>query len=174
MITTPSTHEAASTTQWTVDPDRTVVDFAVRTFWGAITVRGRFDTFDGRYEVGPDGTSIELTIDAASLDTGNAKRDHHLRSADFFHADDHPIVHFTSTRVRDCGNGTLHVEGGLSAAGTVIPLEFDATVRQIGDELELEATTTSDHRGFGMSGGLLGMIRPPARMHVKARLARAD
>jgi polyisoprenoid-binding protein YceI len=173
MITT-GTQEAAATTHWTVDPDRTVVDFAVRTFWGAMTVRGRFDTFDGRYEVGPDGTSIELTIDADSLDTGNAKRDQHLRSADFFRVDDHPLVRFNSTRVHDSGNGRILVEGGLGAAGTIIPLRFDATVRQIGEELEIEATTTTDHRGFGMSGGLLGMIRSPARMHVKARLARAD
>ena len=58
----------------------TSVDFAVKTFWGLTTVHGRFDRFDGAYEVGPDGTKIELTIDVDSLDTGNAMRDKHLRS----------------------------------------------------------------------------------------------
>ena len=58
------------TTHWTVDPDATLVEFAVKTFWGLMTVHGRFDRFDGSYEVGPGGTTIELTIDADSLDTG--------------------------------------------------------------------------------------------------------
>jgi polyisoprenoid-binding protein YceI len=135
-----------------------------------MTVRGRFDRFDGWYDVGPDGVSIEMTIDADSLDTGNVTRDRHLRSADFFDIAQHPLVRFASTRVRDPGNGKLHVEGSLSAAGTVTPLNFDATVRAIGDTLEVEAATTVDHRAFGMSSGQLGMIRPPARLHVKARL----
>ena len=122
--------------------------------------------------VGPDGTKIELTVDADSLDTGNATRDKHLRSADFFHIAAHPQVRFTSTRVHDAGDGMLHVEGELEAAGKVVPLEFDATVRQVDDALELEATTTVDQRQLGMSSGRLGMIRPPATLHVKARLTR--
>ena len=67
----------------------------------------------------------------------------------------------------------LHVQGGLQAAGVVVPLEFDAAVRQVGDELEIEAETTVDPRRFGMSSGHLGMIRPPARLHVTARLSDA-
>jgi polyisoprenoid-binding protein YceI len=174
MITMDTEQRAAESTLWRVDPDQTIVDFAVKTFWGASTVRGRFDRFDGWYEVGPDGTSIELLIDAHSLDTGNATRDRHLRSADFFNVAEHPLVRFTSTRVRDTGDGTLRVEGTLEAAGTVKRLEFDARVRQIGDELEVEAATAIDHRGFGMSGGHLGMIRPPAKLHASARLSHDD
>jgi len=174
MITMDTKPRTAASTLWRVDPDQTVVDFAVKTFWGLITVRGRFDRFDGWYEVGPDGTSIELTLDAHSLDTGNATRDRHLRSADFFNVAEHPLVRFTSNRIRDTGDGTLRVEGSLEAAGTVIPLAFDAKVRQIGDELEVEAATAVDHRGLGMSGGHLGMIRPPAKLHVKARLSQDD
>jgi polyisoprenoid-binding protein YceI len=174
MITMDTNQKAAASTLWRVDPDQTVVDFAVKTFWGLITVRGRFDRFDGWYEVGPDGTSIDLTIDAHSVDTGNATRDRHLLSADFFNVAEHPLVRFTSSRVRDTGDGMLRVEGRLEAAGTVMPLEFDAKVRQIGDDLEVEAATAVDHRGFGMSGGHLGMIRPPAKLHVKARLSHDD
>jgi polyisoprenoid-binding protein YceI len=160
------------TTRWTVDGDETSVEFAVKTFWGLTTVRGRFDRFDGSYEVGPDGTKIELTIDAYSLDTGNETRDEHLQSIDFFDAVARPEVRFTSTRVRDARDGTLHVEGDLEAAGEVVPLEFDATVKQADDVLEVEATTTVDQRQLGMSSGQLGMIRPPATLHVKARLSR--
>ena len=129
MTTTEIEQRAAAPTRWTVDRDETSVDFAVKTFWGLTTVHGRFDRFDGSYEVGPDGTKIELTIDADSLDTGNATRDKHLRSTDFFHVAEHPQVRFTSTRVRRAGDGMLHVEGDLEAAGKVVPLEFDATVR---------------------------------------------
>ena len=131
---------------------------------------GRFDRFGGSYEVGPDGAKIELTIDADSIDTGNRTRDKHLRSADFFGVAEHPQVRFVSTRVHDAGDGTLHVEGGLEAAGMVVPLEFDATIEQIDDALEVEATTTVDPRQLGMSSGQLGMIRSPATLHVKAQL----
>ena len=174
MITMDTTPRTAVSTLWRVDPDQTVVDFAVKSFWGLITVRGRFDRFDGWYEVGPDGASIELTIDVHSLDTGNATRDKHLRSADFFNVAEYPFMRFTSTRVCDTGDGTLRVEGNLEAAGTAIPLEFDANVRQIADELEVEAATAVDLRDLGMSRGHLGMIRPLAKVHAKARLSDDD
>ena len=171
MTATQIEQRTAASTRWTVDRDETSVEFAVKTFWGLTTVRGRFDRFDGSYEVGPDGTKIELTIDAGSLETGNGTRDRHLRSTDFFDVAEHPEVRFTSTRVRDACDGTLQVEGDLEAAGKVVPLEFDATVKQVDDVLEVEATTTVDQRQLGMSSGQLGMIRPPATLHVKARLS---
>ncbi len=160
------------TTHWTVDPDATSVEFAVKTFWGLMTVHGRFDRFEGSYEVGPDGTTIELSIDADSLDTGHATRDKHLRSTDFFHVVEHPLVRFTSTRAHHVTGEILHVVGRLEAAGNVVELEFPAFVRQLGDALEIEATATIDQRQLGMSSGQLGMIRPPATLHVNARLSR--
>jgi YceI-like domain len=120
----------------------------------------------------PDGTTIELTIDADSLDTGNATRDKHLRSADFFHSGAHPQVRFTSTRVHHVTGEVLHVVGHLEAAGNVVELEFPAFVWQFGDALEIEATTTIDPRRLGMSTGRLGMIRPSATLRVRARLTR--
>ena len=161
---------ASFPTRWTLDPEKSSVEFAVKTFWGLGTVRGRFERFDGGYDPASDRQSIELTIDAGSLDTGLGKRDEHLRSADFFHIADHPRVRFRSTHVRNAGDGTLHIQGRLEAAGVVVPLDVDAAVRQVGEELEVEAVTTVDPRSFGMSSGPLGMIRPPAKLHVTARL----
>lgn len=172
MTTTTSELTTVAPTRWAVDPDLTSVEFAVKTFWGLMTVHGRFDRFDGSYKVGPSGTTIELTIDADSLDTSHATRDKHLRSTDFFHVAEHPQVRFTSTRVHYVTGEILHVVGHLEAAGQVVPLEFAATVQQLDDALEVEATTTLDQREFGMSSGQLGMIRPPATLHVKARLSR--
>jgi polyisoprenoid-binding protein YceI len=157
-------------TRWIVQVEDASVGFAVKTFWGLATVQGRFDRFDGSFELGPEGPKIELTIDADSLDTGNKRRDGHLRSTSFFRVDEHPHVRFTSTRVGDAGNGVLHVEGLLEAAGRVVPLEFDATVQPVDDGLELDATTTVDQRRLRMSAGVLGMIRSPATLHVKARV----
>jgi polyisoprenoid-binding protein YceI len=76
------------------------------------------------------------------------------------------------TRVHDVGRGMLHVVGHLEAAGYVALLEFPATVRPVGDGLEVEATTTVDQSQFEMSSGQLGMIRPPVTLHVKACLSR--
>jgi polyisoprenoid-binding protein YceI len=168
-----TTRRSSAPPRWAVDPQKSSVEFAVKTFWGLATVRGRFERFDGGYDAGPAGQSIELTIDAGSLETGNGKRDEHLRSADFFHIADHPQVRFTSTCVRETGDGTLHVEGGLEAAGVVVPLQFEAVMRHVGKELEVEAAPTVDPRRFGMSSGQLGMIRPPARLHITARLSEA-
>jgi polyisoprenoid-binding protein YceI len=140
--------------------------------WGLIPVRGRFDRFAGSYEVGRNGTTIELTIDADSIDTGNAKRDEHLRSPDFFDVGEHAQVRFRSTRVYAVSDEMLHVAGNLEVAGIVTPLEFAATVQPAGDGLAVEATTTVDQQRFGMSSGLLGMIRRPATLHVEALLKR--
>ena len=159
--------------RWVVDPGTTAVEFEVKTFWGLMTVRGRFDRFDGSYEYGSNGESITLTIEADSLDTGHATRDRHLRSDDFFHVVRHPHVWFTSTRIDHVSDGTLQVEGRLQAAGRVVPLRFTAALRAIADGFEIEATTTLDQRRLGMSSGRLGMIRPPVTLHVRARLAPA-
>jgi polyisoprenoid-binding protein YceI len=152
-----------------LDPAHSTVEFGARHFWGLVTIRGRFDRFEGWWDEAAQ--RIELTIDAGSVDTGNARRDKHLRSADFFDVDEHPQVRFTSTRVVDGGGGRLlRVAGDLEAAGKRIPLAFDALVRDSGGTLELEVSTTADHRQLGMLWSPLGALRPRSSLHVKARL----
>lgn len=160
--------------RWTADHSRTTVEFEVGHLWGLDTVRGRFHSFDGAYVVGPGGSTIELTIDARSVDTGCPVRDDHLRSADFFGADEHPLVGFTSTRITGLGSGRARVSGELEAAGRRVPLAFEASVRLIDGELELEATTTVDQSRFGMSDGPFRNVRRPAKLRVKTRLVRSD
>jgi polyisoprenoid-binding protein YceI len=162
--------ETRTLEQWIADPSRTTVEFEVAHLWGLHTVRGRFRSFDGVYLVGPAGTEIELTIDAASVDTGNAARDKHLRSADFFDVAEHPRVRFTSTHITGLGNGRVHISGEVQAAGRTVPVVFDGSVRVIDGELEFEANTTLDQRRFGMRQGPFGNVRSPTTVHVKTRL----
>jgi polyisoprenoid-binding protein YceI len=158
--------------RWTAEPSRTTVEFEVGHVWGLHTVRGRFRSFEGAYVVGPGGPAIELTIDAASVETGCAARDKHLRSADFFGAEEHPQVRFTSTRLTGLGSGRARVTGELEAAGKRVPLAFDVSVRLVDGDLELEATTTVDQSRFGISDGPLRNVRRPTTLRVKTRLVR--
>lgn len=163
-----------ATSHWAVDPESTSVEFDVETFWGLTTVHGRFDRFTGSYLTGPGVAEIELLIDADSLDTGSKTRDRHLRSSGFFDVVEHPWLRYGSTRIDDDGDGVLQVAGILEAAGRATPLEFPATVRQVGDELEIEATTTVDQAELGMSSGPLWMIRRPVTIRVDARVVQTE
>jgi polyisoprenoid-binding protein YceI len=159
-----------ATQRWVIDPSRSTIEFRVRGFWGLTTVVGHFSRFDGSYTVGPDRRSVELIVDAKSLDTGNGRRDQHLRSSTFFDVEPHPHIRFTANDVTDAGNDTLCVRGELEAAGRKVPLSLEAAVREFDGELEVEATTLVDHRLFGMTWSPLGMIRSPSTLHVNARL----
>ena len=96
------------------------------------------------------------------------------RSATFFGADTHPHVRFTTTDVEGAGHGTLRVRGEIEAAGRRAPLEFEAPVRRVDGELEVEATAFVDQRSFGMTFSPLGTVRTPTELRVKARLTPAD
>lgn len=80
-------------TRWRVDPRRPTVKFRVRSFYGPQTVQGRFERYDGTLDLSAQ-PSIELTIEVDSLNTDNARRDEHLRFADFFDSANQPQVRF--------------------------------------------------------------------------------
>lgn len=160
----------AASRRWAVDPRRSTVEFRVPTFWGLSTVVGHFDHFEGSFGRGDDDVpAIDLTIDADSLDTANETRDRHLRSERFFDVAEHPQIRFSSTLIDELG-GILAMKGQLEAAGGRVPVALEATIREEGDELEIEATTTIDQRELGMTFSPLGMIRTPATLHVRSRL----
>jgi polyisoprenoid-binding protein YceI len=156
--------------RWRLDPTRSSVEFHVRNFYGLMTVKGRFARYDGTLDLGAH-PSAQLTIDAASLDTRNPKRDKHLRSADFFDVERHPHVRFTADGATDHGEA-LVLRGEFEAAGEQIPLELVAAVQVVDDELEVEAVTYVDQRQLGMTWSPLGLVRSPAKLIVRARLVR--
>ena len=157
-------------TRWRLDPERSSVEFHTMTFWGLVTVHGHFGRYDGTLDLREDH-AIELTIDASSVDTKIKLRDRHLRSGDFFDVANHPQVRFESNSATIVGE-RLKVRGRLQAAGNVMPLDLDATLRRVGDEFEVHASTDADHHKLGMTQSTLGMIRTPSRLIVRGRLVR--
>jgi polyisoprenoid-binding protein YceI len=168
---TDQTSDQVAVTRWRLDPAASTAEFQVPHFWGIVTVKGHFERLDGWLEIDPSGhRRITLTIDAASLHTGNGQRDKHLRSADFFDTRNHPEMRFRSTSVSDVGEDRLHVEGELEAAGERVALSLDPTIHQTDHQLDIEAATTVDQRLLGMTWSPLGMTRTPATLTVHARL----
>lgn len=117
-MTTNGSAQATATT-WTIDADHTHVGFAVRHMMLA-TVKGRFAAVSGAVELDGDDVasgSVQVEIDAASIDTRNEQRDAHLRSADFFDVANHPAITFRSVRVDRRGDGGLDITGELTIRG---------------------------------------------------------
>jgi len=173
-MSTHATDDAAipevDRTRWRIDPTRSSVEFHAPNFWGLATVKGKFERYDGTLELYKT-PAIELTIDAASLNTNNKKRDTHLRSGDFFDVANHPQVRFVSDSATLSGQ-QLKVRGHLHAAGKSIPVDLDATVIPVGDELAVEAETHANHQHLGMTWNRLGMLRTPSKLIVHGRLVQ--
>jgi polyisoprenoid-binding protein YceI len=116
------------TGDYTIDPAHTRLGFVAR--HAMVTkVRGNFDQFTGTAHVdtaNPAASKVELTIDAASVKTGNPDRDGHLQSADFFGAQDNPQITFSSTEVSRDG-ATWTVTGDLTIKGVSksVTIDFD-------------------------------------------------
>ena len=163
--------QSIESTRWRIDPTRSRVEFRTPTFWGLLRVKGHFARYEGTLDLQHD-LQIELTIEAASLNTNNKMRDEHLRSGDFFHVVNHPQVRFASDSATLDGE-RLTVSGRLYAAGASTPVDVDARLRRVDDELEVDATAYADHLELGMSRGALGMIRTPSELIIRGRLARA-
>src|SRR5580765_4203872 len=109
---TPSTTTTAPVRTFAIDKTHSEVTFQVRHL--VTKVRGHFTDFSGTIqfdEADPDQSSIALSINAASIDTGTPDRDAHLRSGDFFAADQYPTLTFTSSKVTRTNAESFEVEG---------------------------------------------------------------
>ena len=110
---------------WTIDPSHTVVGFSARHMMIS-KVRGRFRSFRGTVTIAEDPlrSTVEAEVDLTSVDTGDEKRDTHLRSADFFDTETHPTMTFSSTGLKPEGKGYI-LSGDLSVAGQTRSVDFD-------------------------------------------------
>ncbi|WP_028474463.1 YceI family protein [Nocardioides alkalitolerans] len=116
---------------YTIDPSHSRLGFSARHAM-VTTVRGAFKDFAGAATIdtaNPAASSVNLTIQVASVDTGSADRDGHLQSADFFDVSTYPTITFTSTKVERDGDADWIVTGDLTIKGTTKPvtIEFEST-----------------------------------------------
>ncbi|MGV4981506.1 YceI family protein [Streptomyces sp. NRAIS4] len=166
---------AVQTGTWQLDPAASTVGLRHRTMWGLVTVKGTFTAVTGRGEVRPDGSATgTVTLDAASLDTKNAKRDTHLRSADFFDTDNHPEISFAVRGADRLDGDGVRVTGQLTVRGTSRPVTFTARLTDANAEaLALDAEFTVDREQFGMGWNQLGMMRGLTTVTAGLRFTRA-
>jgi polyisoprenoid-binding protein YceI len=169
-ITTTAPSLAELTGTYVVDPAHSRIGFVAR--HAMVTkIRGSFREFEGRAHLDADDPStsrFELTIQAASIDTGNADRDGHLRSNDFFDMASHPEIRFVSTAVEAAGADTYKVTGDLTIRAVTKPVTFDVeytgtAVDPFGNvRVGLEGSARVNRKDWGVSwnvaleaGGLL-------------------
>ena len=143
---------------WYIDPSHSQVNFAVKHMMVS-TVRGRLGRLAGRLELDPahpEKASFEITADVTGIDTGDPKRDGHLRSADFFDAERHPELRFAAQDIRLDGDGKVSVDGELTIKGVTKPVAVSGTVTApmadpYGNErIGLNLTTKIDRTDFGV------------------------
>ncbi|MFD4191394.1 YceI family protein [Amycolatopsis thermoflava] len=114
--------------RWVIDPDHTSIRFVARHI-GLSRVHGRFTRFHGSITVGEriENSSIEVVIDAASIDTAAEKRDEHLRSPDFLDVERFPKIHFFSDRAQRVAGDRWQIDGTLNLRGASRGVRLDAS-----------------------------------------------
>ena len=143
---------------YALDRGHTTVEFVGRHLM-ITKVRGRFTDFDGQIVIGdtPEQSSVEVTIQTASVDTSDEKRDGHLRSADFLDVDNYPAMTFRSTKVDLKRDGTATVTGDLTVKDVTRPVtldvEFDGAQADPwgGQRLGFSATAEIDREDWGLT-----------------------
>jgi len=139
---------------WVVDPVHSEVGFTVRHLMIS-KVKGRFAVFESRIVTAADplDSSVTATIDMASVDTGNAQRDDHLRNSDFFEVDEHPTAAYRSTGLRREGSGFL-LEGELTLKGVTRPVPLHLELHGFGPDPYLDDPFSGARLGLTATGEL--------------------
>ncbi len=150
---------ALAETTWQIDPAHSTVGFSIR-HMTVSNVRGVFRKVSGTVRADDTDLSrstLEATIDAASIDTGDAKRDEHLRSPDFLDVGRYPTITFRSTRIAPAGEGRWKVSGDLTLHGVTRPVVLDVEgptppIKGARGDTRAggSATTRLDRRDFGI------------------------
>jgi polyisoprenoid-binding protein YceI len=151
-------HAMAQTTQWQIDPAHSDALFSVR-HMGIANVHGSFSHVTGTVtydDKNITGSSVDATIDTATVNTDNAGRDKDLKSANFFDVAKFPTMHFVSTKLTDEG-GQLKLYGNLTMHGVTKPvvLSMDPVGKSLQDPFGktrrgFTATTTLNRKDFGL------------------------
>jgi polyisoprenoid-binding protein YceI len=157
---------------WRVDPERSEVGFAVKSVWGLVTVRGVFAAHGGSFDALAGNAVGDLTIDAASVDTGNARRDNHLRSSDFFDVERYPQIVFKAT-VSSAGSDGVIVVGDLAIGSSRTRLEIPVEVKGTHDDgLTISGETRISRTAVGVTWNKLGAVADDVKVDARIKLSR--
>ena len=169
----------SATTAWMIDPHYATVEFSAKMLF--FTVRGRFTDFSGKITLDENDiyrSSVEASINAASVNTGVKMRDDHLRSKDFLDAGAHPEIHFQSASVgRGKDRDMLRVTGTLTIKGQSHEVALDVTITDRsrsprGDEiLYFAAVSEIDRFDFGVDYAR-GLIRSKLKILIQAQASK--
>jgi polyisoprenoid-binding protein YceI len=178
-----------ATQRWNIDPSHSGVHFTVRHLVIS-KVRGSFGKWQGTVDFdaqNPAASKVAVRIDAASIDTGEEKRDGHLRSADFFDVEKFPELTFTSTKVEKSGDSEYRVTGDLTIHGVTRPVTLAAEFEGNGkdpwgnERIGFSASTSVNRKDFGLTwnqaletGGVLVGEKIEIALDVQAIKAAAE
>jgi len=157
MATTTS---APANTTWKIDPAHSSADFKVKHMMIS-HVKGSFSGLSGALTenpADPTQSTVEASVDISTISTGDAQRDAHLKSADFFHHEQHPTMTFKSTSVEKKDEGEYKVTGDLTLHGVTKPVTFAVEGPSApgkdpwgNTRIGLSATTKINRKDFGLS-----------------------
>jgi len=159
MSTTTTTPQSAVST-WNLDPVHSVAEFKVKHMMIS-NVKGHFTGLSGTLtydEQNVTNSRVEATIDVATINTGDAQRDGHLKTADFFDAEKYPAITFRSTNIKRTGDDELAVSGDLTMHGVTRPVVFNVEGPTAAGKdpwgntrMGLSATTKINRKDFGLT-----------------------
>jgi polyisoprenoid-binding protein YceI len=171
--------------RYELDPSHTYIGFNARHLMVS-TVRGSFSDWSGHVEVDevdPTSARAEVTVKAASLNTGSEDRDKHLRSDDFFHADKYPDISYRSGTVEKVGDNRYKVAGELTIREVTKPVTLDFEVGEPfrdgwgNERLGISATGKLNRKDWGlewnmvMEAGRL-LVSDEAKLEIDSELVR--
>jgi len=173
-------------TKWAVDPTHSSVDFSIKHMMIA-KVKGSFSQFEANIEADPQDLTtakIEFSVDLASIDTKNADRDNHLRSADFFDVENHPKMTFVAKEIVKTGEGEYDVTGDLTIRGVTKSETFKTVFEGSGkdpwgnEKAGFSATGTIKRSDYGLTwnaaletGGFL--VGDDVKVNIEIEAAKA-
>ncbi len=159
-----------ATQKWDLDPVHSSINFSVRHLMVS-KVRGHFSSWSGSLEFDPSSpltAKADIKIDAKSIDTKDAQRDGHLKSADFLETEAHPHITFKSKSVEKKSGDEYKLHGDLTIRGTTLPVTLDVEYSGQakdpwgGERVGFSAQTSINRKDFGLAwnqaletGGLL-------------------
>jgi polyisoprenoid-binding protein YceI len=162
-MTTQNESKAGAQSRWQFDPYHTQVEFAAKHL-GMMTVRGHFTEISATGNIdpsNPEASSVEITMQAASIRTHNETRDNDLRSSNFLESDKYPTITFKSTRIEPAGQDRFTMTGDLTIKGNARPVTLNV-VRygefndpNMGHRIAYSAEGQINRKDFGLTFNMM-------------------